>query len=72
MNLTSMIGSRCHAIGPRYKSSDYLSLARYRKYIMITIIMLISHGIYMSSNWRPDETILGIRCGLGWVIRARL
>jgi hypothetical protein len=33
---------------------------RDRKYIIVTIIMLLSHGINMYNNWRPGGT------GLGW------
>jgi hypothetical protein len=47
----------CYAIGFRYKSSDYLSLVRDRKYIIVTIIMLPSHGIYIC-------TLIGDRAGL--------
>jgi hypothetical protein len=39
---------------------------------MVTIIILLSHGIYIDNNWRPGGTVLGIRYGLGWAIRARL
>jgi hypothetical protein len=42
--------------------SDYLSLARDRKYITVIIIILLSHGIYMNNNWRPGGTGLD---GLG-------
>jgi hypothetical protein len=36
----------CYAIGPWKMSSDYLSLARDRKDIIVTIIILPSHWIY--------------------------
>ena len=50
MSPTSMSGLcrlLCYRI--RYKSSDYLSLARDRKYIIVVIILL-SHGICMKDN----------------------
>jgi hypothetical protein len=31
--------------------------------IIIIILILLSHGIYMNNNWRPDGTGLD---GLGW------
>jgi hypothetical protein len=49
-----------------------MSLVRDRKYIMVMIIMLLSHRIYMDNNWRSDGTVLRIGYGLGWAIRARL
>ena len=53
----------------RQKSSDYLSLVRDRKDIIV-IIILLSHGIYMKDNWRPIRMVLWIQSWLG--IRARL
>jgi hypothetical protein len=44
-------------IGFRYKPSDYLLLARDRNYIIVTIIMLLSHEYI----W----IIIGDRAGLG-------
>jgi hypothetical protein len=31
-------------------------LARDRKYIIVIVIILLTHGIYMNYNWRPDGT----------------
>jgi hypothetical protein len=39
------------------------------KYIIVTIIMLLSYEI---NNWRLSGTVLGIGYELGWTIRARL
>ena len=36
-----------------------MSLTRDRKDIIVVIILL-SHGIYMNDNWRPDGMILWI------------
>jgi hypothetical protein len=41
-----------------------MSLARDRKYIIVTIIMLLSHGIYICIII-GDRTGLGLN-GLGW------
>ena len=50
MSPTSMSGScRLLCYRTRYKASDYLSLARDRKDIIVVIILL-SHGIYMEDN----------------------
>ena len=71
MSLTSMAGScNCYAIGPRQKSSDYRSLARDRKDIIVVIIVLLSQEIYMNDNWRPGGMVLWIQTWFG--IRARL
>ena len=51
------------------KSSDYLSLVRDRKDIIVVIILL-SHGIYMDDNWRPGGKVLWFWTWLG--NRARL
>ena len=59
----------CYAIGLQQKSSDYLSLTRDRKDIIIAIILL-SHGIYMKDNWRLSGMVLQIQTWL--CIRARL
>ena len=70
MSITGMSGScrlQCYMI--RYKSSDYLSLARDRKDIIVVIILL-SLGIYMQDNWRPNGMVLWIWTWLG--IRERL
>ena len=70
MSPTSMSRScrlLCYRI--RQKSSDYLSLARDRKDIIVVIILL-SHGINMNDNWRPGRMVLQIWTWLG--IRARL
>ena len=70
MSPTSMSGScrlLCYMI--RQKSSDYLSLARNRKDIIVVIILL-SYEIYTDDNWRPDGMELWIWSWLG--IRARL
>ena len=75
MSPTSMSGScrlLCYRI--RQKSSDYLSLARDRKDIIVVIIILLSHGIciyiYQDDNWRTGGMVLRIWTWLG--IRARL
>ena len=70
MSPTSMSGScrlLCHRIWQ--KSSDYLSLTRDRKDIIVVIILL-SHGIYMNDNWRSGRIVLWIQIWFG--IRARL
>jgi hypothetical protein len=55
----------CYAIGFWQKSSDYLSLVRDREYIIVTIIMLLSHGINMYNNWRSAKMGLD-GLGPGW------
>jgi hypothetical protein len=61
MGLTSITGScRLLCYRTRKKSGDYLLLARDRKDIVVIIIILLSLGIYMNDNWRPDETVLWI------------
>ena len=57
----------CYRI--QQKLSDYLSLVRDRKHIIVVIILL-SHGIYMNDIWRPGGTVLWIWTWL--VNRARL
>jgi hypothetical protein len=37
------------------------------KDIIVTIIMLLLHGIYMDNNWRPDGLNLGFGFKLGWM-----
>ena len=51
------------------KPSDYLSLTRDQKNVIIVIILL-SHGIYMKDNWRLSGMVLQIQTWL--CIRARL
>ena len=60
MSPTRMSGScrlLCYRI--RKKSSDYLSLVRDRKDIIV-VITLLSHGIGMNDNCRPRGMVLWI------------